>query len=75
MHWKRDGARIPRQMERFAHLLGRRVSVALAGGQRLDDCLLVSVPACGAETVWVYAQGEDHFLPRETVIDIWESPR
>ena len=75
MQWTRDGVRTPRQMHRFAHRLGRHVNVALSGGRRLDDCLLVSEPANRAETVWVYTGGEDHFLPRETVIDIWESPR
>ena len=74
MQWTRDGVHTPRQMHRFAHLMGRRVSVALAGGHRLDDCLLVSAPANRTETVWVYTRGEDHFLPRDTVIDIWESP-
>ena len=73
MQWTRDGVRTSRQMHRFAHLLGRQVSVALAGGQRLDGCLLVSAPASRTETVWVYTRGEDHFLPRDTVIDIWES--
>jgi hypothetical protein len=75
MQWTRDGVRAPGQMHRFAHLLGQHVCVALAGGERLDDCLLVSAPANRAQTVWVYAQGEDHFLPRESVMDIWESPR
>jgi hypothetical protein len=55
-------------------LEGRTVSVALADGSRLDSVLLVSAGRGDAATVWVYGGGTDHFVPRNDVIDAWESP-
>jgi hypothetical protein len=53
-------------------LEGCRVGLALAGGGRIDDCHLISVPRGGAATVWVFEAGRDHFLAPATVIDAWE---
>ena len=51
-------------------LEGRNVSVALAGGTRLDDVELVSTRR---STCWVYANGEDLFVPVDEVVDVWEA--
>jgi hypothetical protein len=58
-------------------LEGRRVSLSLADGTRLDECQLVSVAPSGLSTVWVYADSEDVFLPLRDIRDAWEarSPR
>ena len=73
MRWNSNRVPAPGQMNRFAHLLGRQVCVALANGSRVDDCLLVSAPNNRAQSVWIYAGGEDHFLPHDAVVDIWEA--
>jgi hypothetical protein len=53
-------------------LEGRRVSVALAGGSRIDDCELVSAGHHGVPSLWLYANGADTFVPLVDVIDLWE---
>jgi hypothetical protein len=56
----------------IGHLEGRRVSVALADGSRLDDCELVSA-GHGAATLWLFVNGNDVFIPVERVTDAWEA--
>jgi hypothetical protein len=56
----------------IGHLEGRRVSVALADGSRLDDCELVSA-GHGAETLWLFVNGDDMFVPVASVTDAWEA--
>ena len=57
---------------RMQTLEGRRVSVALRGGDRIDDCQLVSAARRGTGTVWVVWNTMDIFLPVEDVVDVWE---
>lgn len=53
---------------------GRRVSLALAGDSRIDDCVVVA--ACGPdESIWVFSNGTDRFVPLSEVVDWWEAPR
>jgi hypothetical protein len=54
-------------------LEGHTVSLALRGGQRLDDCELVSVGRAPRRTMWIYANGADAFVPLEDVMDVWEA--
>jgi hypothetical protein len=54
-----------RQLHTFE---GSSVSLALADGSRLDDVNLVS--ARGGK-LWIFASGEDRFVPVESVIDAW----
>lgn len=56
----------------IGHLEGRRVSVALADGSRIDDCELVSA-GHGAETLWLFVNGDDVFVPVDAVTDAWEA--
>ena len=56
----------------IGHLEGRRVSVALVDGSRLDDCELVSA-GHGAETLWLFVNGNDVFIPVDEVTDAWEA--
>ena len=56
----------------IGHLEGRRVSVALADGSRLDDCELVST-GHGAGTLWLFVNGDDVFVPVVDVTDAWEA--
>jgi hypothetical protein len=53
-------------------LEGRRVSVALADGSRIDDGELISAGRPGLRSVWVYANGADTFVPMADVVDVWE---
>ena len=54
------------------NLEGRSVNVALADGNRIDDCQLVSAGRHGTNTLWLYS-GQDVFVPVADVIEIWES--
>jgi hypothetical protein len=57
---------------RLRALEGRRVSLALADGSRIDDGQLISAGRRGLETVWVFANGADTFLRLMDVLDVWE---
>ena len=59
-----------RQRSKLRSLQGRKVHLALADGSRIDDVSLVSA---GTRTVWVFANGEDAFIPVVEVVDAWES--
>jgi hypothetical protein len=55
-------------------LEGRRVSLALRDGARIDDCQLVSAGRPGVRTIWVFANGVDAFVPLPEVVGVWELP-
>jgi hypothetical protein len=52
---------------------GRRVSVSLRDGRRLDDCSLVSAGRARVRKLWLFSNGEDVFVPLADVIDVWEA--
>jgi hypothetical protein len=56
------------------YLEGRRVSVALVDGSRIDDCELVSAGHHGAKSLWLYTNGADIFVSLADVTDLWEIP-
>lgn len=56
----------------IGHLEGRRVSLALIDGSRLDDCELVSA-GHGTNTLWLFVNGGDVFVPVTKVTDAWEA--
>lgn len=49
---------------------GSSVNLALADGSRLDDVNLVSARGT---SLWIFASGEDRFVPVTAVIDAWPS--
>ena len=53
-------------------LEGRRVSVALRGGNRIDDSQLVSAGRIPAGTLWLFTNGADRFVAVDEVLDVWE---
>ena len=57
----------------IGHLEGRRVSVSLRDGSRLDDCELVSAGRGPAPTLWLFVNGGDIFVPVAEVPDAWEA--
>ena len=63
---------VERAVNLIGHLEGRRVSLALTDGSRIDDCELVSA-GHGAATLWLYVNGGDVFVPVANVTDAWEA--
>ena len=55
-------------------LEGRRVSISLTDGSRIDDCQLVSAPRGDLTRVWIYANGNDTFVLVSEISDAWEVP-
>jgi len=54
-------------------LEGRRVRVALRDGSRIDDAQLVSSGRGRVQTLWVFTNGVDAFVPLPEVVDVWEA--
>jgi hypothetical protein len=54
-------------------LEGRRVSLALADGTRIDDCELVAADRHRVGKLWIFTQGTDRFVPVDQVRDVWET--
>lgn len=61
------------RIQGFKELEGHRVSLALRGGDRIDDCQLISVGRAGTRTVWLFANSADTFVPIDDVTDLWEA--
>ena len=51
-------------------LEGRQVSVTLTDGTHMDACSLVSAGRASVGTVWVFADGDDTFIPFHEVINV-----
>jgi len=60
---------------RIAELQGRQVNVALLGGERIDDCQLVSAARSQASKLWLFTNGVDAFVPVDAVVDVWAAAR
>lgn len=53
-------------------LQGRRVTLALRDGSRIDDAQLVSVGSRGTRTLWLFDNGADTFVAIEDVLELWD---
>ena len=62
-----------RAMTRLRELEGKMVGVAIRGGERIDECMLVSLPLRGAKTFWLWTGAEDLFVAPDEVLDVWEA--
>jgi len=51
-------------------LEGRRISLSLVDGSRIDDCQLV---LAGKFKLWVFVNGHDTFVRLDRVTDAWEA--
>jgi hypothetical protein len=60
------------KMGDLRELEGLLVGLALADGSRIDECRLVAAPRANVSSVWVFSDGGDLFLPRESIRDAWE---
>jgi hypothetical protein len=61
------------QIRQLRALEGRRVGLAVRGGDRIDDCQLVSAGRGPGRTLWVFANGADSFVPLDDVVALWEA--
>ena len=61
------------RMSELRELEGRQVCLALANGSRIDDCSLVSAGRGRVDTLWIYANGHDAFIPCADVVDVWQA--
>jgi hypothetical protein len=53
-------------------LEGRRVSVALLDGSRIDDSQLVSAGTDGSRNIWLHSNHVDIFVRLHEIADFWE---
>lgn len=60
-------ARISKSLE------GRRVSLALRDGSRIDDCHLISAGGHRARSLWLFTNGVDAFVSLDDVVDLWDA--
>ena len=51
---------------------GEQVNLALRDGTRLDDCNLVSGGRNRLDNLWLFVNGEDVFVARSDVVDLWQ---
>jgi hypothetical protein len=58
--------------KKLRELEGRRVSVALVDGSRIDDAALVSTGRGPTRTLWIYTNCEDAFIPMAQILEVWE---
>jgi hypothetical protein len=61
------------RIQQLRALEGRRVGIAVRGGARIDECELVSAGRGRARTLWVFADGNDAFVPLDEIVDVWEA--
>ncbi len=60
------------QIDQLKPLEGRRVSLALRDGSRIDNCQLISAGRAKLRSVWVFTNGLDLFISYDDLIDVWE---
>jgi hypothetical protein len=61
------------RVNQFRWLEGRRVSLALKDGSRIDDCQLISAGRHGVSSLWLFASGKDIFVTLDSVVEVWEA--
>jgi hypothetical protein len=53
-------------------LEGQHVSVGLIDGTRLDDVVLVSAGRTRHDTIWLFVNGQDRFIPAGDIWEVWQ---
>jgi hypothetical protein len=61
------------RVNQFRWLEGRRVSLALKDGSRIDDCQLISAGRNGVSSLWLFTNGRDLFVALDNVVEAWEA--
>jgi hypothetical protein len=67
------GTMTDKQTTKLRLIEGQQVNIALRDGTRLDDCNLVSSGRNRLDTLWLFVNGEDVFVPCSDVVDFWEA--
>ena len=57
---------------RLRTLQGRRVTLALRNGIRIDDAQLVSAGSGAMGNLWLFENGADTFVPLDDVLELWD---
>jgi hypothetical protein len=52
---------------------GTQVNILFRDGSRIDDCNLVSSGRNRLDNLWLFISGEDVFVPRADLVDIWQA--
>jgi hypothetical protein len=52
---------------------GRQVNLALRDGTRIDDANLVSGGRNRLDHLWIFVDGEDVFVARADVLEVWQA--
>ena len=60
------------RLSQLKPLEGRRVSLALPNGSRIDDSQLISTGQNRVGNLWLFSNGNDTFVPVDDVIEVWE---
>jgi hypothetical protein len=68
-----DQAMTRERVNQFKRLEGRRVSLALRDGSRIDDCQLISTGRNGVSSLWLCTSGRDIFVTLDNVVEVWEA--
>ena len=63
---------VHQRLRKLRSLEGRRVSVALGDGSRIDDSQLVSAGRHQLGTLWLFTNGADVFMRIDDVVEVWE---
>ena len=61
-----------RRRARLRALQGRRVTVALRNGTRIDDARLVSACSGRTRSIWLFDNGADKFVALDDVLELWD---
>lgn len=62
-----------KRLREINQLEGRRVSVALCNGDRIDDVPLISAGRDRTRTLWLFMNGADRFISVKDVVEVWEA--
>jgi hypothetical protein len=62
-----------KRVNQFRRLEGRRVSLALTDGSRIDDCQLISAGRHAVSSLWLFSNGRDIFVALDNVVEMWET--
>jgi hypothetical protein len=68
-----DSGSCQQALDKVPALEGRHVHLALVDGSRIDDCQLVSACRGSIDTVWVFTNGLDTFIPLAEIVEAWEA--
>jgi hypothetical protein len=60
------------RQSKLRSLQGRRVTLALRNGTRIDEAQLVSAGSGEAQYLWLFENRADRFVPLDEVRELWD---